>query len=163
MWLWLDYRRVLRRQLEQYDAGVRWPPACKDMILGAEERPLLGDVTKQSSEDRHWEYYSVCDSDIQILVTSCVLKCQISPITDPDPVYSHTYRVIICTYIHKSRDRSVGIATGYKLDDRRSIPGRARFSSLHNVETVAGVHPAFYLISTGVKAAGSWRWPLTSL
>jgi hypothetical protein len=30
---------------------VRWPPACEDMSPGAEERPTLEDVAKQSSED----------------------------------------------------------------------------------------------------------------
>jgi hypothetical protein len=36
---------------------VRWPPACKDLSPGAEERALLEDVTKQSSEDRDGEGY----------------------------------------------------------------------------------------------------------
>jgi hypothetical protein len=31
---------------------VRWPSACEDVSPGAEERPLLEDVTKQRSEDR---------------------------------------------------------------------------------------------------------------
>jgi hypothetical protein len=31
---------------------VRWPPSCEDVSPEAEERPLLEDVTKQSSEDR---------------------------------------------------------------------------------------------------------------
>jgi hypothetical protein len=31
---------------------VGWPPAWEDVIPGAEERPVLEDVTKQSSEDR---------------------------------------------------------------------------------------------------------------
>jgi hypothetical protein len=31
---------------------VRWPPACEDVSPEAEERPLLEDVTKHSSEDR---------------------------------------------------------------------------------------------------------------
>jgi hypothetical protein len=31
---------------------VRWPPACEDVNPGAEERPLLGDVSKQHSEER---------------------------------------------------------------------------------------------------------------
>jgi hypothetical protein len=32
----------LRRQLkEEEEVGVRWLPACEDMTLGAEERPLL--------------------------------------------------------------------------------------------------------------------------
>jgi hypothetical protein len=30
---------------------VRWPPAYKDMSPGAEERPLLEEVTKRCSED----------------------------------------------------------------------------------------------------------------
>jgi hypothetical protein len=30
---------------------VRWPPACKDVSPGAEERPLLEDVSKQHSEE----------------------------------------------------------------------------------------------------------------
>jgi hypothetical protein len=28
---------------------VRWPPACEDVSPEAEERPLLEDITKQSS------------------------------------------------------------------------------------------------------------------
>jgi hypothetical protein len=31
--------------------GVRWLPACEDMSSGAEEFPLLQDITKQRSED----------------------------------------------------------------------------------------------------------------
>jgi hypothetical protein len=46
------YWTVLRRQLEEEEVGVRWPPACQDMSLEAEEHPLLEDVTKQCSEDR---------------------------------------------------------------------------------------------------------------
>jgi hypothetical protein len=29
---------------------VSWPPACEDVSLAAEERRLLGDVIRQSSE-----------------------------------------------------------------------------------------------------------------
>jgi hypothetical protein len=43
---------VSRRQLEEYDIGVRWPPVCEDVSPGAEESPLLEDVTQQRSEDR---------------------------------------------------------------------------------------------------------------
>jgi hypothetical protein len=43
---------------------VRWPPACKNVNPGAEERPLLGDVTKQRSEDREREHSPLCDSDL---------------------------------------------------------------------------------------------------
>jgi hypothetical protein len=35
---------------------VTWPPACEDMSPGAEERPLLEDVTKQRSEARDFEH-----------------------------------------------------------------------------------------------------------
>jgi hypothetical protein len=59
-----DYERVLRRQLEEWEVCVRWSPACEDVSPGAEERSLLEDVTKQRSEDRDWEHYSLCDSDL---------------------------------------------------------------------------------------------------
>jgi hypothetical protein len=34
------------------EVSVRWPPACEDLRREAEDRRLLEDVTKQSSEDR---------------------------------------------------------------------------------------------------------------
>lgn len=37
---------------------LRWPPACEDMRLEAEERPLLEDFTKQSIGD--WLGTLVC-------------------------------------------------------------------------------------------------------
>jgi hypothetical protein len=37
----LTYDRVLSWQLEDLEAGVRWPPACEDASSKAEERPLL--------------------------------------------------------------------------------------------------------------------------
>jgi hypothetical protein len=46
---------ILRRQLEEYEVGVRWPPACEDVSPGAKERPLLQGVTNRRSEDRDWE------------------------------------------------------------------------------------------------------------
>jgi hypothetical protein len=50
------YGRVLRRQLEEYEVGVTWPPACEDVSPGAEERSLLEDVSRQRSEDRDREH-----------------------------------------------------------------------------------------------------------
>jgi hypothetical protein len=49
----------------------------------------------------------------------------------------------------------VGIATGYDLGDRCSIPGRGRnFSLLHSVQTGSGAHPASSPMDTsGVKWA----------
>jgi hypothetical protein len=44
---------------------------------------------KQSSEERDCEHWSVCDSDLKSVVTSCVLKCPINPSSHPNPVYSH--------------------------------------------------------------------------
>jgi hypothetical protein len=35
---------------------VRWLPACEDVSPEAEERPVLEDVIKQSSEDRDCEH-----------------------------------------------------------------------------------------------------------
>jgi hypothetical protein len=50
---------------------------------------------------------------------------------------------------------NLGIAAGYGLDGRSSIPGRARDSSvLHSVETGSGAHPASYTMGT----VGSFPW-----
>jgi hypothetical protein len=65
---------------------VRWPPACEDVRPEAEERPPLEAATKQ----RDWGHYSVCDSDLWSVVTSCVSKCPVNRITNPNPVYSYS-------------------------------------------------------------------------
>jgi hypothetical protein len=54
---------------------VRWPPACEDVSLEAEECPLFEDVTKQSTEAVTENTKFFCDSDL---------------ITNPNPVYSHS-------------------------------------------------------------------------
>jgi hypothetical protein len=65
--------------------------------------------------------------------------------------------------IEGSRDRSVGIATDYGLDERgggSSSPGRVKKCSLpHIVQTGSAVHPTSYKIGTvgsfpGVKRQG---------
>jgi hypothetical protein len=52
-----------------------------------------------------------------------------------------------------SQGSSVGIATGYELDDRGSgvrLPVEAgNFSRLHSVQTGSGAHPASYAIGNG--------------
>jgi hypothetical protein len=48
----------------------------------------------------------------------------------------------------RSQDSSVGIATKYELDGQGSIPGTARFSLLHHIQTSFGAHPASYPIGT---------------
>jgi hypothetical protein len=54
-----------------------------------------------------------------------------------------------------SRDSSVGIATGYGLDDRGSISGKGRgFSLFNSVHTGSGAHTASYPMGTG----GSLPW-----
>jgi hypothetical protein len=64
----------------------------------------------------------------------------------------------------KSRDSSVGIATGYGLDDRSSrvrfLAEAGSFSLHHRVQTVSGAHLASYPMVTsgsfpGGKAAGA--------
>jgi hypothetical protein len=61
------------------------------------------------------------------------------------------------------RDNTVGIATGYGLNDRAvgvRVPVGTRFSPLHNVQIGSGAHSASYPIGTGGsfpggKAAGA--------
>jgi hypothetical protein len=57
----------------------------------------------------------------------------------------------------KSRDNSVGIATGCGLDDksgRSSSPGKVK-NFLHVVQTCSGAYPAAFPMDTGGKAAGA--------
>jgi hypothetical protein len=82
---------------------------------------------------------------------------------------------IICAFwfwrTQYSRDSSVGIALGYKMDDWGSsvrFPAGAGNLSLHyRVQNGSGAHPASYPMGTrgsfpGCKAGGTWSWPLTS-
>jgi hypothetical protein len=59
----------------------------------------------------------------------------------------------------ESRDSSVGIGLGYRLDDRDSRVrfsggGAENFSLHHRVENGSGPHPASYPMGTG----GSFSW-----
>jgi hypothetical protein len=69
----------------------------------------------------------------------------------------------IYMFTHMSQDSSVGIATGYGLDDRgsrfRFLAGAGKFSLYHRVETGSGAHWASYPMcargySLGVKRPG---------
>jgi hypothetical protein len=81
-------------------------------------------------------------------------------------VHTVQYRLIdkyiMSLCLRMSRDSSVGIATGYGLDDRMfgvRFPVRAgNFSLRHYVQTGSGAHPASYPMGTegsfhGGKAA----------
>jgi hypothetical protein len=58
----------------------------------------------------------------------------------------------------KSRDSSVGIETGYGLDDLmigvRFPAGEGNFSLRHRVQTGSGAHPASYPMGTGGSFPG---------
>jgi hypothetical protein len=55
-----------------------------------------------------------------------------------------------CFNPNKSRDSSVGIVTGYGLDDRgfRFTAGAGNSSLHHRVQTGSGAHPASYPMGT---------------
>jgi hypothetical protein len=81
---------------------------------------------------------------------------------------NHTILFYLLSFTWWSRDRSAGIAMGYRLDCRGSIPGKAWDFILHSIQTSCMAHPAFYPMGTrgyfhGGKAAGTWSWPLTSI
>jgi hypothetical protein len=69
-----------------------------------------------------------------------------------------------------SRDSSVGIATGYGLDDGWVgvlVPVGPKIFSSPLVQTGSQAHPASYPMGTGGsfpggKAVGAWNWPLAS-
>jgi hypothetical protein len=47
-----QWRDITEMAVKKVEAGARWLPACEDESLGAEEHPLLEDVTKQYNENR---------------------------------------------------------------------------------------------------------------
>jgi hypothetical protein len=62
----------------------------------------------------------------------------------------------------RSRNSSVGIASGYGLDDRtigvRFPAGAGNFYLRHRVQTGSGAHPTFYPIGTSGSFLGL-KWP----
>jgi hypothetical protein len=72
--------------------------------------------------------------------------------------------VFLLYLLYVTWDSSVGIATGYGLEDRmigvRFPAGAANFSLLYGVQTGSGAHPASYPMGSGGsypggKAAGA--------
>jgi hypothetical protein len=59
--------------------------------------------------------------------------------------------------IMRSQVSSVGIATGYRLNDRvkkvRFLAGAGNFSLHHHIQTGSGIHPASYPLGTRGKVA----------
>jgi hypothetical protein len=67
---------------------------------------------------------------------------------------------------NRSRDSSVGIATGWAV--RVQLLAGQDSSLLHSVQTGSKAYPASYSMGVGGffpggKAAGAWSWPLTSI
>jgi hypothetical protein len=94
-----------------------------------------------------------------ILLYNALCVCMMfSFFASPPQVLQH-----IVLLLFKSRDSSVGIATGYGLDDRgsrfRFPAGAGNFSLHHRVQNGSGAHPASYSVGTrgsfpGVKRPG---------
>jgi hypothetical protein len=58
--------------------------------------------------------------------------------------------LLLLLLLQITRNSSAGIATGYGLDGRGSIPGRlGDFSALHSVQIASGAHPGSYPLGTG--------------
>jgi hypothetical protein len=71
-------------------------------------------------------------------------------------------QLFLLSYYTRSRDSSVGIATGYGLDDqgKREYESRyaKKFPLLHIVQTGSGVHPTSYKMGTGGSFPGvKWQ------
>jgi hypothetical protein len=83
----------------------------------------------------------------------------------PSKVFCRSYSIWIDTYsVSGSRDSAVGVAAGYWLDGRVSIPFRGKgLSVFQSVQTGYGTHPASYPVGAGGYFPGAWSWPLISI
>jgi hypothetical protein len=79
-------------------------------------------------------------------------------------IYGTRRFITVFTEAHQSRDSSVGVALGYRLDDQsyrvRFPAGAGNFSLHHCVQNVSGAHPASCPMGTrgsflGGEAAGA--------
>jgi hypothetical protein len=88
-----------------------------------------------------------------LLVLGPYLQASIQPRILLTPFKLFFFALI--NYSFRSRDRSVGIATGYALNGWDSIPGKDKtFSLLHSVQTGSGAHPAPSPVGTGSSFPG---------
>jgi hypothetical protein len=94
------------------------------------------------------------------------------PSNNVKELLNHSILITCSTHLIESRDSSVSIALGYRLDDRGSrvrFPAEAgNFSLHHRVQNGSGAHPASYPMGTRSsfpwgKAAEAWSWPLISI
>jgi hypothetical protein len=80
------------------------------------------------------------------------MRGAIPPLNTPSRCGAKLEHRDIFSFTYRSRDSSVGIATGYRLDDRmigvRFTAGAGNFSLLRRVQTGSGAHPASYPMGT---------------
>jgi hypothetical protein len=102
--------------------------------------------------------------ECKIMLSNIILLLQASLIN-----IRHRCKFDVVHKRHMIRDSSVGIATGYGVDDRGSITGRGKtFFCYPQRPDRLWAHSAFYPMGTGDssslgKAAEAWSWPLTSI
>jgi hypothetical protein len=67
----LENRKISPLPGMELTVSVRWTPLREGVSPGAEERPLLKDVTKQGSEDHH-QGHSLCVTVICIVLSRTI-------------------------------------------------------------------------------------------
>jgi hypothetical protein len=117
------------------------------MAISFSRRTLLHVVS-------YYSWVDICTSHIKQICVSKISKC--------------VRKKVIISY---SCDSSVGVVTGYGMDDRmvgvRFLAVAGNFSIHHRVQTGSGAQPASYTMGSGSsfpgsKAAGAWNWPFIS-
>jgi hypothetical protein len=89
-----------------------------------------------------------CERSICAHVTKIVILEELKNFTNP-------FNISEFLHMNVSRDSSVGIATGYEIDVRGSIPGRGTdFSQLHRFQTTSGPHSVSYPMGSRVSFPG---------
>jgi hypothetical protein len=161
------YAETVDNRKEEW-MSVSDPPK---LLLQMASNNVVGDSWKETEWDYDIaRYVFSTQTVVRLNVMSTVQKIVLLPLWFTSPYFIVPIFISILFFLCNSHPPSVGIATGYELEDGGvgvRVPVEEEFSLLHDVETGSGVHPASYTMETGgafpgSKVAGEWSWPLIS-
>jgi hypothetical protein len=160
-----------RRFISVFTTVRHWPLFCPEWIYST----ILPFLSIHQSTSRGFEWYLSCSflhrNFVCILLLSSTFYLTRPSLTVLFDCANNIRKVNFLQppVVMWSQDSSVGVATGYGLEDGGvgvRVPVGQEFSLLHVVQIGSGVHSTSYTMGTrgsflGGKVVGARSWPLT--